>query len=988
MDVALLLKTTRTVPHDALTLASLRTAASLLQSSQLVALPTETVYGLGANALSPSATAQIYAAKGRPSDNPLIVHIGSLAMLHQLLPGGAKSIPKVYEPLLKRFWPGPLSLLFPVSSPSLPPPQLALAPAVTAGLSSVAIRMPSHPLALALIQLANIPIAAPSANLSSRPSPTTAQHVMFDLGTGRGLGAILDGGDCDVGLESTVVDYVPPNLETDPEGFGEVRVLRVGGVSAEEIQDCLEQAGFKTPSDRKTQVWRKDFESPELESRPTTPGMKYKHYAPTNARVVLVRPVAANATDATATGGLPRSLLELIDHLLITDLIELAVELLVEEERHLPSHEPLSNRFLRSATLVDRTWNAIATPILLKNGIVTSGSVAGFIGQVKAHGMEMSLGSVRFGKASGGVTAEDAAKEDTAFNLLVETLPGLNSVELLESGSHFKTALPPGRTIQKVHLSNYDMSSGGFVCKFGRSPPSHLASTDTRERCSNNTLAPFLGVLKSLPPELVADIIELTVELLIEEERHLPSHEPLSNRFLRSASLVDRDWHSIAVKVLLKRGIVTSASVVGFLAQIKAHGMEATLESVRFGEASGGVTAEIAAKEDTAFNLLVETLPGLKNLELVDSRANFHSALPLGRTIERIHLINYDFYKGGLGIKLEHAPPVHLVITQTRTPPTPTPHLRTDGNVIALEMFKMFRRCHSVFIDAGHSFAQIYLRFLIVMGEQVFLVGVGNHPRLTSLEILPSRYGGHIVYMNADYLAGLILQLLRTLIILENLTVPACWASDAWLLMLLMLLTIQRLISLSLSCDRWYKAYTELSQTHCDTIKSFRSELAESVRLHAVDVAQVQKSLNQEISTLRKTLREVSKRDEHIQKLLGIPQADLQRRSELEVIDVGKRPVADASWHIYSYETPYRFGYTSKTRLFHSLPIHTIKVAFDSHEPNKLSHKVLSPIPKSRLSIVGFTRDGAGINVTFSAGSLSSGYSSYEAEVFFLESLA
>ncbi|KAL8281445.1 hypothetical protein RQP46_006129 [Phenoliferia psychrophenolica] len=134
-----------------------------------------------------------------------------------------------------------------------------------------------------------------------------------------------------------------------------------------------------------------------------------------------------------------------------------------------------------------------------------------------------------------------------------------------------------------------------------------------------------------IPPELVAEIIELTVELLIEEERHLDAHEPLSNRFLRSATLVSREWHPIAVKVLLKCGIVTSGSVVGFLTQVKAHGMEATLKSARFGEASGAVAAESAADEDTAFDLLVESLPGLKQIEFVESGSHFQTALPQGR---------------------------------------------------------------------------------------------------------------------------------------------------------------------------------------------------------------------------------------------------------------------------------------------------------------------------------------------------------------------
>lgn len=131
---------------------------------------------------------------------------------------------------------------------------------------------------------------------------------------------------------------------------------------------------------------------------------------------------------------------------LVADIIELTVERLAKEERHLEAHAPLLNRFLVSAALVNRTWHAIATPSLLKNATVTSGSVVGFLAQVKEHKMEATLKSVRFGEASGGVAAEDAAKEDTAFDLLIGSLSELEVVELIESGHHFQTALPPGRS--------------------------------------------------------------------------------------------------------------------------------------------------------------------------------------------------------------------------------------------------------------------------------------------------------------------------------------------------------------------------------------------------------------------------------------------------------------------------------------------------------------------------------------------------------------
>ncbi|GAA5905100.1 hypothetical protein JCM5296_000474 [Sporobolomyces johnsonii] len=294
---------------------SLSTASSLLHAHLPVAFPTETVYGLGASALSSIAVKRIFEAKGRPADNPLIVHVGGRDMLESLLPrlpeadegadkkGKGRAIGPInpmYEALMERFWPGPLSLVFslsttPSSSSSdaspLVPPRLAVAPEVTASLPSLCVRMPSHPLALSLIRHSNLPLAAPSANLSSRPSPTSAQHVMADLGEGRGVGAVLDGGECDVGVESTVVDYVPP---ADGEsGEGRLRVLRAGGVSAEAIESCLRDAGFGASTSAgggSIQVYSRDFKSTELEAKPTTPGMKYKHYAPGNSKVVLVRP--------------------------------------------------------------------------------------------------------------------------------------------------------------------------------------------------------------------------------------------------------------------------------------------------------------------------------------------------------------------------------------------------------------------------------------------------------------------------------------------------------------------------------------------------------------------------------------------------------------------------------------------------------------------------------------------------------------------------
>lgn len=249
---------------------SLAEAANALRDADVpVAFPTETVYGLGADATRSSAVRGIYKAKQRPSDNPLIVHFASLKQLRKLLrPTQANdytskgqehdAIPAIYRPLISRFWPGPLTIILP--NPTNSP----LAPEVTAGLDTFGARMPKHALALALITLADRPIAAPSANASTKPSPTAAEHVAYDL-DGR-IEMILDGGPCNVGVESTVVTGL-----SDPP-----RILRPGGVSLEQVRSC--------PGWERTEIGYKNVA--ETDSRPTAPGMKYRHYSP-KANVVL-----------------------------------------------------------------------------------------------------------------------------------------------------------------------------------------------------------------------------------------------------------------------------------------------------------------------------------------------------------------------------------------------------------------------------------------------------------------------------------------------------------------------------------------------------------------------------------------------------------------------------------------------------------------------------------------------------------------------------
>ena len=193
----------------------IQTAGEILRRGGLVAIPTETVYGLAANALDGATVKKIYAAKGRPSDNPLIVHISQFSQLAPLV----REVPQAAKELADAFWPGPLTIILPKSDlvPQEP----------SGGLSTVAVRCPSHPTARAVIDAAGVPLAAPSANLSGKPSPTTFRHVQEDL-TGR-VDALLDGGDCAVGVESTVLTLAE----------GTPRILRPGGITLSQLQSVL-----------------------------------------------------------------------------------------------------------------------------------------------------------------------------------------------------------------------------------------------------------------------------------------------------------------------------------------------------------------------------------------------------------------------------------------------------------------------------------------------------------------------------------------------------------------------------------------------------------------------------------------------------------------------------------------------------------------------------------------------------------------------------
>ena len=225
-------------------------ASDILRNGGLVAIPTETVYGLGANAFDKDACLKIFAAKGRPADNPLIVHIVDKSQLCDIVDGVNDNA----EKLMNAFWPGPLTIVMKKNG--------KIPYEVSAGLDTVAVRMPSHSVARELLQMCKLPIAAPSANTSGKPSPTTAKHVYDDM-NGK-IDAIVDGGNCTVGLESTVVDV------TDEIP----RLLRPGGVTYEQLCDVLGEV-----------IKNYEFKDGEV---PRSPGVKYKHYAP-KADVFVVK---------------------------------------------------------------------------------------------------------------------------------------------------------------------------------------------------------------------------------------------------------------------------------------------------------------------------------------------------------------------------------------------------------------------------------------------------------------------------------------------------------------------------------------------------------------------------------------------------------------------------------------------------------------------------------------------------------------------------
>ena len=239
----------------------IRQAADILRAGGLVGIPTETVYGLGANGLSSEAVKKIFAAKGRPQDNPLILHVPEAAWLERY----CRDVPQSAYALAERFWPGPLTMVL---------PRREMVPdATTAGLDTVGVRCPNHPVTLAIIREADVPVAAPSGNTSGRPSPTCAAHMIEDM-DGK-IDAIVDGGRCGVGVESTIIDLTctPP------------RLLRPGGLPLEALEEVLGEVAVDAALLRPLGEGEK----------PKAPGMKYRHYAPKAPVTVVVGEPAAAA---------------------------------------------------------------------------------------------------------------------------------------------------------------------------------------------------------------------------------------------------------------------------------------------------------------------------------------------------------------------------------------------------------------------------------------------------------------------------------------------------------------------------------------------------------------------------------------------------------------------------------------------------------------------------------------------------------------------
>lgn len=267
-------------------------AIKAIQAGELVAFPTETVYGLGADATNSEAVKKVFKAKGRPLDNPLIVHIATPSDLTPYV----LNFPKIAERIMAHFWPGPLTLIFDLIPGTLPPE-------VTAGGSTCSFRIPKHEATLELIRKSGKPLVGPSANTSGKPSPTTADHVLHDLG--ERISGVVDGGQTEVGLESTVLD-----LTVNPP-----MILRPGAVTPKDLEKIIGEVGLDPHLMNETE-------------KPKSPGMKYKHYAP-SVEVKMIDFNRQNWQEAIASARIKNQRIGILSSKMISDALPLAEDVVV-----------------------------------------------------------------------------------------------------------------------------------------------------------------------------------------------------------------------------------------------------------------------------------------------------------------------------------------------------------------------------------------------------------------------------------------------------------------------------------------------------------------------------------------------------------------------------------------------------------------------------------------------------------------------------------
>ena len=362
-------------------------AGTLLRVGDLVAIPTETVYGLGANGLAADAMERIYAAKGRPSDNPLILHVCDQSMVHRLV----RHITPLEQTLMDTFWPGPLTITFEKS---------ALVPErATGGLSRVALRCPNHDVCREMIRIAGVPIAAPSANRSGRPSPTTAEAVLHDM-KGR-IHAVVDAGPCEIGVESTVVQ-----VEDDT-----VIILRPGGVTKEMLEMVADHVVYDTALHDPTEA-------------PKAPGMKYRHYAPDMPVQVLVGSSEA-VVKAIESKVLERNLRGTVNTVSIgSENSEITIDKYIQEGSSVHTGKNSSNLYIHKRIglfVSQQTWDRLIETL--------DAEAQAVIGSTHVSHL-LSLGSEADAQEIVGIIYGETAEPVSLANQLYEGLLAFNEKEV------------------------------------------------------------------------------------------------------------------------------------------------------------------------------------------------------------------------------------------------------------------------------------------------------------------------------------------------------------------------------------------------------------------------------------------------------------------------------------------------------------------------------------------------------------------------------